>query len=330
MTTLKPSVKDKAIAGGKVAHVGQLYFEQALNDAVQQKPPYNTNKQFLMRNKDDFLLMQGSAGVADPIVEYTLLGKDVGEGVYAWMNFAIDPKADRKVRAVGNCSAGKDCKPTVFDWLTEATTFWNTIMSYQWKPLTSEQGAGKPGVVKRQTPATASPPAKAPEFPNTEGALIGAGLAGLGGGLIGGLVGMFTNWNFADLQKELAKYMNMTTGQIADKFWPEAPAIAPIPSYYFDGLAYMGSQMGFFGSASASSSSSAAATPPPASTGTITTKPEAAVVPTQNPLASIPVPGVAPTAKAPSGPANGLLGTEPKAAPPAISPAPKGVASSIV
>jgi hypothetical protein len=44
-------------------------------------------------NTADFLLAASATNGSDPIVEYVLLGKDVKQGVFAWINFGIDAKA---------------------------------------------------------------------------------------------------------------------------------------------------------------------------------------------------------------------------------------------
>lgn len=106
-THLNPSVQQNltiASGVGQVLHVGQLYLDQDLLMSVEQQEPYNSNKVPMKLNKDDFLLMQGSAGGADPLLEYVLLGKDVSEGVFGWINFGVDTKASRKMRAATVCN----------------------------------------------------------------------------------------------------------------------------------------------------------------------------------------------------------------------------------
>lgn len=49
-------------------HVGQLYFDQDLSDAVEVYSPYNTNTQPITTNEEDFLLLDGLA-TSDPIVQ---------------------------------------------------------------------------------------------------------------------------------------------------------------------------------------------------------------------------------------------------------------------
>jgi hypothetical protein len=56
-------------------------------------------------NKQDFLLGMGAAGGADPVVEYVLLGKNLNQGVFSWINFAVDPKKRVRARPATICSA---------------------------------------------------------------------------------------------------------------------------------------------------------------------------------------------------------------------------------
>jgi hypothetical protein len=116
MTTLHATITKSTIKGGKVAHVGQIYFDQDLNDLTFQVHPYRANDQIRLRNQDDYLVMQGSGGGADPIAHYILLGDDLKDGVFAWINFAIDPNEKKKVNALADCSEGK-CKQHKQWWL---------------------------------------------------------------------------------------------------------------------------------------------------------------------------------------------------------------------
>jgi hypothetical protein len=105
---------NKTITGGKVAHVGQLYFDQDLIDAVTKTAPYNSNKQFMVPNKYDFLLAQ-AAGGADPVVEYVMLGPKIEDGLFGFVNFGIDGNMNRTVREATICSeSGCVAQPKAF------------------------------------------------------------------------------------------------------------------------------------------------------------------------------------------------------------------------
>jgi hypothetical protein len=75
--------------GGYVSHVGQLFFDQDLITAVELTSPYSTNTQELTLNEDDSILAE-EAATTDPIVEYSLLGESVSDGIFAWIAFGID------------------------------------------------------------------------------------------------------------------------------------------------------------------------------------------------------------------------------------------------
>lgn len=62
------------------------------------------------------LLTQGSGGGADPVIEYVLIGKDVGDGVFGWINFGVDKGAKRKMRAATVCGE-EGCKSGTADFM---------------------------------------------------------------------------------------------------------------------------------------------------------------------------------------------------------------------
>ncbi|KAL2264364.1 hypothetical protein VTK26DRAFT_5790 [Humicola hyalothermophila] len=80
------------------SHVGQAFFDQALIDEVETLAPYTENEQPLTTNEGDFIMAQEAAtdGV-DPVMEYTLLGETVADGLFAWMAFGIDRSRSEKV-----------------------------------------------------------------------------------------------------------------------------------------------------------------------------------------------------------------------------------------
>jgi len=57
--------------------------------AVELTSPYSTNTQDLTLNADDAILTEEAAS-SDPVVEYSLLGEDVADGIFAWIAFGID------------------------------------------------------------------------------------------------------------------------------------------------------------------------------------------------------------------------------------------------
>ncbi|KAI1853982.1 hypothetical protein JX265_003695 [Neoarthrinium moseri] len=71
------------------SHVGQTFFDQTLISAVEATAPYTTNEQELTLNSGDDIL-EGEADGVDPIMEYTLLGDSVEDGIFAWISFGIN------------------------------------------------------------------------------------------------------------------------------------------------------------------------------------------------------------------------------------------------
>lgn len=75
--------------GGYVSHVGQLFFDQDLITLVEATSPYDTNTQVLTLNSEDSVFAQEAAS-SDPVVEYSLLGESVSDGIFGWIAFGID------------------------------------------------------------------------------------------------------------------------------------------------------------------------------------------------------------------------------------------------
>lgn len=88
---------NNTITGGNIAHVGQLYFDQTLLDAVRQEWPYSANTHPVMRNAEDFLMAMGANG-DDPVVRYTFVGDTLADGIFAWIRFGMDPSHDQPIR----------------------------------------------------------------------------------------------------------------------------------------------------------------------------------------------------------------------------------------
>jgi hypothetical protein len=94
------------ISSTSPAHVGQLYFDQDLIMDVKATPPYSTNRQQMLTNARDYVLLLEPAG-SDPFFHYTMLGDKVSDGVLGWFSFGIDPKAHKTVAAAANHWEGK-------------------------------------------------------------------------------------------------------------------------------------------------------------------------------------------------------------------------------
>ncbi|KAK1772056.1 Intradiol ring-cleavage dioxygenase [Phialemonium atrogriseum] len=80
------------------SHVGQMYFDQDLITEIEKLAPYNTNRQALTTNAQDFILA-GEAATADPLMEYTLLGDRLEDGLLAWLSIGVNTSYTRTVSA---------------------------------------------------------------------------------------------------------------------------------------------------------------------------------------------------------------------------------------
>lgn len=76
--------------GGTVPHIGQVFWEQDLINAVEATAPYNTNTIAITENIDDRVFATESANDSDPVFNYVLLGDTVEDGIFGWVVMGID------------------------------------------------------------------------------------------------------------------------------------------------------------------------------------------------------------------------------------------------
>uniref|UniRef100_A0A060TAM9 ARAD1B01694p n=1 Tax=Blastobotrys adeninivorans TaxID=409370 RepID=A0A060TAM9_BLAAD len=104
-------LENNTLAGGNIAHIGQLYFDQDLIDAVEATRPYSDNTVPATLNKDDNIL-QGALedSDSDPFFEYALLGDSLQEGLFAWVTLGVNVSAsyDAQWAAILTDSDGDD------------------------------------------------------------------------------------------------------------------------------------------------------------------------------------------------------------------------------
>lgn len=77
-------------SGGNVTHVGQLFYDTALQEAVGVVEPYASNTQDLTSNDDDALAPDAAGDDFDPFVQYVYLGDTVEDGVLGWISIGMD------------------------------------------------------------------------------------------------------------------------------------------------------------------------------------------------------------------------------------------------
>ncbi|RYP27656.1 hypothetical protein DL767_007586 [Monosporascus sp. MG133] len=84
---------------GSQTHIGQLYFDQDLINAVARTRPYNTNRYELTPNAEDVLIASAASTAADPFLDYVRLGEDLADGLLLWTTVGVNRTADYSEQA---------------------------------------------------------------------------------------------------------------------------------------------------------------------------------------------------------------------------------------
>ncbi|KAK3322909.1 Intradiol ring-cleavage dioxygenase [Apodospora peruviana] len=99
LNSTRPQTHNDTLWHASVTHVGQIFFDQALVDSVKKVAPYSTNRQNLMRNAADSILLQEAAS-SDPFFHYVLLGNSLPkDGVFAWFSVGVNTTFTREIMA---------------------------------------------------------------------------------------------------------------------------------------------------------------------------------------------------------------------------------------
>ncbi|KAK4124355.1 aromatic compound dioxygenase [Parathielavia appendiculata] len=77
-----------------VAHIGQLFWPEALRSAVEAVYPYTTNTQPVTSNANDMWSIVQADASFDPFPHFVYLGEDVADGLFAWIQIGINASAD--------------------------------------------------------------------------------------------------------------------------------------------------------------------------------------------------------------------------------------------
>lgn len=93
---------NETYTGGYVSHVGQLFFDQDLITQVNEISPYSTSTQQFTTNADDSILAQEADDGIDPVVEYSLLGDTLEDGIFAWISVGIDLTVEKTLTAAAS------------------------------------------------------------------------------------------------------------------------------------------------------------------------------------------------------------------------------------
>ncbi|KAI0181015.1 aromatic compound dioxygenase [Hypoxylon sp. FL1284] len=88
------------LTDGKPNHIGQLFFDQSLINAVEETEPYNSNTQALTLNSDDGIDAQQSTDEYDPFADYVLLGNELQDGLLAYLTVFVDTTANQTAKAI--------------------------------------------------------------------------------------------------------------------------------------------------------------------------------------------------------------------------------------
>lgn len=80
--------------GGAVTHIGQVFWNTALRDAVEAVYPYTTNTQAVTTNEEDMWAPLQADNDYDPFPEFIYLGSDITDGLLAWIQVGINTTQD--------------------------------------------------------------------------------------------------------------------------------------------------------------------------------------------------------------------------------------------
>lgn len=93
-------LENNTYVGGFASHVGLLFFDQDLISQVEQTSPYSSNKQEVTKNAVDTNIAEEAEGF-DPVMEYTLLGENILDGMLAWIKIEVDMKRAQTITPAG-------------------------------------------------------------------------------------------------------------------------------------------------------------------------------------------------------------------------------------
>ncbi|TYZ63704.1 hypothetical protein PybrP1_004039 [[Pythium] brassicae (nom. inval.)] len=92
-------LSNNTYSGGKVSHVGQIFFDQSLIAQVEATTAYSANTQTLTTNAWGAIFSQSAASTFDPVMQYALLGDSTEDGIFAWISIGIDMTVVESVNA---------------------------------------------------------------------------------------------------------------------------------------------------------------------------------------------------------------------------------------
>ncbi|KAF4141948.1 putative dioxygenase domain-containing protein [Phytophthora infestans] len=87
-------------SGGRISHVGQLFFDQSLIRDVQTTAVYVDNSNQVITNEDDSIALESAGNDFDPFVRYVKLGS-IEDGLLSWISVGVDMTNITSVSAAG-------------------------------------------------------------------------------------------------------------------------------------------------------------------------------------------------------------------------------------
>ncbi|KAG6844759.1 hypothetical protein H0H87_003982 [Tephrocybe sp. NHM501043] len=75
---------------GSLVHIGQFFFDEAWNDQVFDKAPYNTNHQTRTLNSQDGILTQANSGGNNAYINLSSLGSDISKGLLGYISMCYN------------------------------------------------------------------------------------------------------------------------------------------------------------------------------------------------------------------------------------------------
>ncbi|KAG8958208.1 hypothetical protein FRC03_009355 [Tulasnella sp. 419] len=78
---------------GSLLHIGQMFFEESLNDRVFASSVYAANTNSRTTNSQDSIFAQESADGNDAYVDAVLLGSTIEEGIYGYITVGVNSSA---------------------------------------------------------------------------------------------------------------------------------------------------------------------------------------------------------------------------------------------
>lgn len=87
-------LSNNTLTSGYAAHIGQLFWDQDLINAVEATYPYNTNTIDITENADDRVVAnEVTDTTSDPFFNYVYLGDSLDDGLFGWVTIGINLSA---------------------------------------------------------------------------------------------------------------------------------------------------------------------------------------------------------------------------------------------